>query len=239
MAAAIDDIRVRLADRNLLRDRCYVAGKGLAAADGRTVPVTDLSTGKGMATVASLRLEEARRATAAAKRALPVWRAKTASERAAISRPLVRARYGPRRRSRLQRDARAGEAARGGQRRDCVRHLVRRMVRQEGQACLRRRDPAKGCLAADPRLDTTVMSWNFPNAMLTRNCSPRLAAGCTIVVGPASATPFSWTRVGELAERTGVPPDVFNVVTGASNVVGTELATKTTIRNIPSPGRSG
>jgi succinate-semialdehyde dehydrogenase/glutarate-semialdehyde dehydrogenase len=113
------------------------------------------------------------------------------------------------------------------------------MVRQEGQACLRRRDPAKGRLAADPRLDTTVMSWNFPNAMLTRNCSPRLAAGCTIVVGPASATPFSWTRVGELAERTGVPPDVFNVVTGASNVVGTELATKTTIRNIPSPGRSG
>ena len=156
MAAAIDDIRVRLADRNLLRDRCYVAGKGPAAADGRTVPATDLSTGKGMATVASLRLEEARRATAAAKRALPVWRAKTASERAAISRPLVRARYGPRRRSRLQRDARAGEAARGGQRRDCVRHLVRRMVRQEGQACLRRRDPAKGRLAADPRLDTTV-----------------------------------------------------------------------------------
>ncbi|MFV0082881.1 aldehyde dehydrogenase family protein, partial [Staphylococcus aureus] len=59
-----------------------------------------------------------------------------------------------------------------------------------------------------------ITPWNFPNAMITRKAAPALAAGCTIVIKPAEATPFSALALAVLAERAGIPKGVVNVVTG-------------------------
>ena len=70
-----------------------------------------------------------------------------------------------------------------------------------------------------------VTPWNFPSAMITRKAAAALAAGCTVVVRPASETPFSALALAELADRAGLPPGVFNVVTGdAQTVVGALVA---------------
>ena len=61
-----------------------------------------------------------------------------------------------------------------------------------------------------------ITPWNFPAAMITRKCGPALAAGCTMVLKPASATPFSALALCELAERAGVPRGVFSCVTGGA-----------------------
>jgi succinate-semialdehyde dehydrogenase/glutarate-semialdehyde dehydrogenase len=72
--------------------------------------------------------------------------------------------------------------------------------------------------------------------MITRKCAPGLAAGCTIVVKPASATPFSALALAELAERAGVPKGVFNVVTGSASGIGTELCTNKIVRKVSFTG---
>jgi succinate-semialdehyde dehydrogenase/glutarate-semialdehyde dehydrogenase len=81
-----------------------------------------------------------------------------------------------------------------------------------------------------------ITPWNFPSAMITRKAGPALAAGCPVVVKPATATPFSALALAELAERAGIPPGVFNVVTGASGPIGKELTTNPIVRKLTFTG---
>lgn len=68
-----------------------------------------------------------------------------------------------------------------------------------------------------------ITPWNFPNAMITRKAAPALAAGCSIVVRPASQTPLSALAIAELADRAGIPAGVFNVLTGSATQIGQVL----------------
>ena len=72
------------------------------------------------------------------------------------------------------------------------------------------RQPVGVCAAITP--------WNFPAAMITRKAAPALAAGCTIVVKPASQTPLTALALAELSQRAGIPAGVFNVITGSAGV---------------------
>ena len=83
-----------------------------------------------------------------------------------------------------------------------------------------------------------ITPWNFPNAMITRKAGPALAAGCTMVLKPASQTPFSALALAELAERAGIPKGVFNVVTGNARADrrGADARTRRCARS-PSPAR--
>lgn len=65
-----------------------------------------------------------------------------------------------------------------------------------------------------------ITPWNFPAAMITRKVAPALAAGCTILVKPASETPLTALAIAKLAERAGFPAGVFNVLTGSSTRIG-------------------
>ncbi|RVU32524.1 NAD-dependent succinate-semialdehyde dehydrogenase [Neptunomonas marina] len=67
---------------------------------------------------------------------------------------------------------------------------------------------------------SAITPWNFPAAMITRKAAPALAAGCTIVVKPATETPFTALALAELADQAGIPAGVFNVVTGDSRAIG-------------------
>ena len=242
MATAFDDVRARLTDRALFRENCYVDGEWIAAHDGKSTPVSDPATGRVIGTVPSLGLEETRRAIAAAERALPAWRAKTAKERAAILRrwfELVTAHTDDlayimtREQGKPLAEAK-GEIAYGASFIEWFAEEAKRVYGDvipqtvASRRILVLKQPVGVCAAITP--------WNFPNAMITRKCAPGLAAGCTMIVRPASATPFSALALAELAERAGVPRGVFNVVTGPSSVVGTELATNKAIRKLSFTG---
>ena len=81
-----------------------------------------------------------------------------------------------------------------------------------------------------------VTPWNFPNAMITRKAGPALAAGCTMVIKPASQTPFSALALCELAERAGIPKGVVSVITGSAGPIGKELTTHPLVRKFTFTG---
>jgi len=81
-----------------------------------------------------------------------------------------------------------------------------------------------------------ITPWNFPLAMITRKAGPAIAAGCTVVVKPASQTPFSALALAELAERAGMPKGVFNVVTGSAGDIGSELTSNPIVKKLSFTG---
>jgi succinate-semialdehyde dehydrogenase/glutarate-semialdehyde dehydrogenase len=81
-----------------------------------------------------------------------------------------------------------------------------------------------------------ITPWNFPLAMITRKAGPAVAAGCTVVLKPASQTPFSALALAELAERAGVPKGVFNVITGSAAEIGGELTSNPIVRKLSFTG---
>jgi succinate-semialdehyde dehydrogenase/glutarate-semialdehyde dehydrogenase len=99
---------------------------------------------------------------------------------------------------------------------------------QTGTRILVLRRPVGVCAAITP--------WNFPAVMITRKAAAALAAGCTMVVKPASDTPLSALALAELGERAGLPPGVLNVVTGDSKEIGGELTANPTVRKLSFTG---
>jgi acyl-CoA reductase-like NAD-dependent aldehyde dehydrogenase len=185
---------------------------------------------------------ETRRAIAAAEAALPAWRRKTAQERSAILRRwfdlilanqedlavLMTAEQGkPLAESRdeigyaasfIEWFAEEGKRIYGDTIPSCV----------AGQRIVVLKEPI-GVVAA-------ITPWNFPSAMITRKAGPALAAGCTMVLKPASATPLSALALAELGERAGIPAGVFNVVTGAAGAIGRELTSNPVVRKLTFTG---
>ena len=81
-----------------------------------------------------------------------------------------------------------------------------------------------------------ITPWNFPMAMITRKCAPALAAGCPVVLKPATKTPFSALALAVLAEEAGFPAGVINVVTGQAEAIGGELSSNPLVRKISFTG---
>lgn len=81
-----------------------------------------------------------------------------------------------------------------------------------------------------------ITPWNFPAAMITRTASAAIAAGCTVVVKPASLTPFTALALAQLAEEAGIPPGVFNVVTGNSSEISAAMLDSFEVRKISFTG---
>ena len=242
MATALKDPRIQLSDQRLFREQCYVDGKWISADDGKTIKVTDPANGEVIGTVPSVGVAETRRAIEAAERALPAWRAKTAKERAAILRKwfeLVMANADDlaflmtREQGKPLAEAK-GEVGYGASFLEWFAEEAKRVYGDvipqtvASRRILVLKQPVGVCAAITP--------WNFPNAMIARKVGPALAAGCTMVVKPASATPYSALAMAELAERAGVPAGVFSVITGSAGPIGTELCTNKTVRKVSFTG---
>ena len=233
---------VQLKDMTLLHQQCYIDGAWVDADDKATLPVHNPANGELIGTVPKMGAAETRRAIEAANAAWPAWRAKTAKERAGILRKwfdlmmanqedlavLMTVEQGkPLTESR-------GEIAYGASFIEWFAEEAKRVYGETipAPAADRRivviKQPVGVCAAVTP--------WNFPNAMITRKAGPALAAGCTMVIKPASATPFSALALCELAERAGIPKGVLSVVTGASGPIGKELTTNPIVRKFTFTG---
>jgi len=236
------DVPEFIVDSNLFRSRCYIDGEWVAAQEGGVISVFNPSTGKRIGSVPKLNEADARRAIEAAHAAFPSWRAKTAKERAAALRrwhDLMMAAQEDLARLMTAEQGKPLAEARGEitYAASFVEWFAEEAKRvygdviaapQADQRILVVKNPIGVCAAITP--------WNFPAAMITRKTAPALAAGCTVVLKPASATPFSALALAELADRAGIPRGVFNVVTGDSASIGTELATNPMVRKLTFTG---
>ena len=233
---------MNIKDQSLFRQQCYIDGQWVDADSGETLEVNNPSSGSGIGTVPKMGAAETERAVDAAELAFQSWRHRTAKERAAILRkladlmmenqedlaalmtieqgkPLAESRgevvYAA---SFFEWFAEEGKRLYG----DVIpTHLADRRI-------IVIKEPVGVCAAITP--------WNFPSAMITRKAGPALAAGCTIVIKPASSTPYSALALCELAERAGVPAGVMNVVTGASSQIGGELTSNEKVRKLTFTG---
>ena len=233
---------MQLNDKELLREACYINGKWVTADDGATREIVNPANGLVLARVPSMGTTEVRRAIELAETALFSWREKSAAERSGILRrwyelilqnqddlavimtqeqgkPLAEAR---------------GEIAYGASFIEWFAEEAKRVYgdtippQQVDKRILVLKQPIGVCAAITP--------WNFPNAMITRKAGAALAAGCTMVIKPASDTPLSALALCELAQRAGMPPGVLNVVTGPAGEIGDELTANQIVRKLSFTG---
>ncbi|MBM3484502.1 MAG: NAD-dependent succinate-semialdehyde dehydrogenase, partial [Alphaproteobacteria bacterium] len=190
----------------------------------------------------SLSAAETRRAVQAADKAFPAWRAKTAKERAKILKTwfdlmlanqddlalLMTAEQGkPLNESR-------GEVIYGA---SFIEWFAEEGKRAYGDVIPQPTNDRRIVVTKQPvGVVAAITPWNFPNAMITRKAGPALAAGCTIVIRPATSTPYSALALAELAERAGIPKGVLNIVTGPSGEVGKELTANPIVRKLSFTG---
>jgi len=231
-----------LGDPTLFRQQAHVDGHWCAADDGGVQDVTDPATGQVIGSVPRMGRSETRRAIEAAERARPAWAAMTAAERAAVLRRwhglILQAQEQLARLMTLEQGKplaeSRGEIAYAAGFIEWFAEEGRRVYGDTVPTPARDRrilvikQPIGVCAAITP--------WNFPAAMITRKAGAALAAGCTMVVKPASATPFSALALMALAERAGVPPGVLNVITGPAGAIGAELTTHPLVRKVSFTG---
>ena len=218
-----------MAFNDFLRQQCYIDGQWCDADSGAAFEVTDPGSGAVLGTVPKMGVDETNRAIDAAERALPAWRAKTAGERSKLMRKLFNLMIAhqddlgellTREQGKPLTEGR-GEIAYGASFIEWFAEEAKRAYGDTipGHAADRRIVVIKqgvGVVAA-------ITPWNFPNAMITRKLGPALAAGCTIVIKPASATPYSALAIAHLCELAGIPAGVVNVVTGSAGQIGSAL----------------
>jgi len=238
----IERSAIALKDPSLLRQQCYVDGKWIDADDGGSMPVVDPATGMPVGTAPVMHAAETRRAIDAANRALPAWRSKTARERSAILRKwqdlmlaniedlaLILTTEQGKPLSEAKGEVTIGAAY--------VEWFAEEAKRVYGDVI--------PTIANDRRLVVVkeavgvcaaITPWNFPCSMITRKVSPALAAGCTVVIKPAEATPYSAFALAELAQRAGFPPGVLNVITGDAPSIGGEMCANPTVRKVSFTG---
>ena len=225
-----------------LKQQCYIAGQWVDADNGKTQDVTDPGTGKVMGTVPNMGADETARAIAAAEAALPAWRAKTAGDRAKILRKLFELMIAnqdalgellSREQGKPFAEAK-GEIAYGA---SFIEWFAEEGKRAYGEVIPGHAPDRRIVTLKQPvGVVAAVTPWNFPCAMITRKLGPALAAGCTMVLKPASATPYSALALAVLAEQAGIPAGVFNVVTGSARAIGGELTRNPSVRKLTFTG---
>ena len=233
---------LKLSDSSLFRQQCYIDGQWANADSGETIDVTNPADGSVLGTVPKMGAAETRRAIEAANRAFPEWRAKTAKERSAILRKWFNlmishqedlARLMTAEQGKTLTESR-GEIAYGA---SFIEWFAEEAKRVYGDVIPAPLGDRRIVVVKEPvGVVGAITPWNFPNAMITRKCGPALAVGCTVVVKPATMTPYSALALAELAELAGIPKGVFNVVTGAAGAIGGELTGNPLVRKITFTG---
>ncbi|PCF97456.1 NAD-dependent succinate-semialdehyde dehydrogenase [Vreelandella nigrificans] len=220
----------------------YIDGSWVAADSGEQINVINPATGKPVGDIPRLGKAETERAIDAADAALPAWRALTAQERADLllkwhdlmlehqhdlallmtyeqGKPLKES---------------AGEIAYAA---SFLRWFAEEARRVYGETIPAAKATQRIVVTKQPvGVVGAITPWNFPAAMITRKAGAALAAGCTIVVKPASQTPFSATALALLAERAGIPRGVFNVVPGNASEIAKALTQSPKVRKITFTG---
>jgi succinate-semialdehyde dehydrogenase/glutarate-semialdehyde dehydrogenase len=234
--------RMQLKDASLFREQAYIDGAWVDADSRDTIPVTNPATGGVIGTVPKMGTAETRRAIEAADRALPAWRAKTSKERAAILRKwfdLMMANQDDLALIMTTEQGKPLSEAKGevAYAASFIEWFAEEGKRIYGDVIPQHQADKRIVVIKQPiGVCGAITPWNFPAAMITRKAGPALAAGCTMVVKPATQTPYSAFAMAELAQRAGVPKGVLSVLTGGAKEIGGELTGNPIVRKITFTG---
>ena len=232
---------VSLKDPSLLRQAALIGGTWIEAG-GKGIAVTNPSTGAVIGHVPNLGAPETEAAIEAARLAQPIWAARTAKDRSQTLRrwyDLMMANQDDLGRILTAEQGKPlaeakGEIAYGASFIEWFAEEARRAYGDivPGHA------PDKRILVLKQPIGVVaaITPWNFPNAMVTRKAGPALAAGCAMVLKPASQTPFSAIALAVLAERAGLPAGLFSVVTGSARAIGAVMTASPVVRKLTFTG---
>jgi succinate-semialdehyde dehydrogenase/glutarate-semialdehyde dehydrogenase len=233
---------MQLKDTQLFRQQAFIDGAWVDADNGQTIKVNNPATGEILGTVPKMGAAETRRAIEAADKALPAWRALTAKERAGKLRRwfelMIENQDDLARLMTLEQGKPLAEAK--GEivyAASFIEWFAEEAKRIYGDV-IPGHQPDKRLIVIKQPIGVTaaITPWNFPAAMITRKAGPALAAGCTMVLKPASQTPFSAFALAELAQRAGIPAGVFSVVSGSAGDIGSELTSNPIVRKLSFTG---
>ena len=233
----------QLADQSLLKSNALVNGEWVGGSS--RFDVVDPATGQKLVDVANLGAVETRKALDAANAAWPLWRSKTAKERATVMMKWFHllhqhaddlARIMTAEQGKPLAEAK-GEVGYGASFIEWFAEEARRVYGETVPTT----DNNKRYLVIKQSMGVcaAITPWNFPIAMIARKVAPALAAGCPVVIKPAEQTPLSALAVAELAQRAGMPAGVLNVITadGRNSIeVGKELCASDIVRHLSFTG---
>ncbi len=229
----------------LFRQQAFINGQWLDAPDGAYQQIFNPANGEKIGQVPNLGADHARLAIASANAAWPSWRSLTAKERSTLlkrwhslmlehadalaeiltleqGKPLAEAK---------------GEILYAA---SFIEWFAEEAKRIYGDTIPSHKADARIVVSKEPiGVVAAITPWNFPAAMITRKAGPALAAGCTCIVKPAPETPFSALAMAALAEQAGIPPGVFNVITGDAVAIGAELTGSPVVRKLSFTGSTG
>jgi succinate-semialdehyde dehydrogenase/glutarate-semialdehyde dehydrogenase len=233
---------LKLKDPTLFKQQVYIAGQWVDADSGETVVVTNPATGEPLGTVPMCGTAETVRAIEAADIAQKQWRDVPAKERAAILRRLNDLMLANADDLALIMTSEQGKPLAEAKGEIAYAASFIEWFADEARRVYGDTIPAtsndKRILALKQPVGTTaaITPWNFPTAMLTRKAGPALAAGCSMVVKPATQTPYSALAFAALAERAGVPKGLLAVLTGSAAQIGGEMTRSPIVRKLTFTG---
>ena len=229
-------------NKELLKDKCYINGQWINSDSRDKIEINNPATLNIIGSVPKCGTNETKLAIESANNALPSWKIKTAKERSLLlkkwydliilnqedlakimtieqGKPINESRgeigYGA---SFIELYAEEGKRIYGETIPDTLPDRRILIIKQP-----------IGVVAA-------ITPWNFPSSMITRKAGPALAVGCTIVIKPASQTPYSALALGVLAEKAGIPKGVINIITGSAKEIGLELSTNPIVKKLSFTG---
>ena len=231
-----------LKNKALFKENCFVNGEFIVSNDNSKIEVNNPANLEILGTVPNCGVNETKKAIEAASKAFGSWKMKTAKERSIL----------------IKKWAQLIE--------ENADDLAKIMTLEQGKPIAEAKGEillgvsyvefyaeegkrVYGDIIPDPLPDRRIVvikqpvgvigaitPWNFPSTMITRKCAPALAVGCTVVIKPASQTPYSAIALAVLAKEAGFPDGVFNIITGSAKEIGKELTENPIIKKISFTG---
>ena len=226
----------------LLKQAAYVDGDWVTAASGECIEVFNPSTNQSIGNVPSICAKETQYAVSVASKAFSNWRSTTGKERSQVLRrwfdlinqyqnqlaELITLEQG-----KPLKEAKS-EVVYGA---SFIEWFAEEAKRTNGETLQSHERNLRLSTIKQPiGVAAIITPWNFPCAMITRKAGAALAAGCSVVVKPSELTPFSGLALAALADQAGIPPGVFNVVTGEAETIGQVLTSSETVRKLSFTG---
>ena len=233
---------MKLQHQKLFQNKCYVNGKWTTSQTHETIEVNNPATLDIIGTVPKCGSYDTKLAIEAAKKALPEWRSKTAKERSILLRKwfdLIMSNQEDLAHIMTIEQGKPINESRGevGYGASFIELYAEEGKRVYGETIPDTLPDRRIIIIKQPiGVVAAITPWNFPSSMITRKAGPALAVGCTIVIKPASQTPFSALALAVLAEEAGIPKGVLNVVTGSAKEIGLELSTNPIVRKLSFTG---
>ncbi|MBF0529725.1 MAG: NAD-dependent succinate-semialdehyde dehydrogenase [Deltaproteobacteria bacterium] len=233
---------LKLNDPTLLKQKCYLNGQWLDADSGATIDVINPSNLEKLGAVPKMGTLETRQAIEAAHRAFAAWRSRTTKERSVILRRWFELLIANQEDLAIIMTAEQGKPLAEARGEIVYAASYIEWFAEEGKRVYGETIPGP---TADKRIlvikepigvCAAITPWNFPSILITCKAGAALAAGCTMIVKPATATPFSALALAELGGRAGIPAGVFSVITGDSAAIGDEIASNPKVRKLSFTG---